>query len=562
MESKTNFSLFDIYSKRASFFYNNQEKIGSFFSCFLTIIYILVSLSLFFYYLTKVIKRTEMKVYDTTIYNQEMPRLKIDSSDLYFAFGLENSIHSKRYIDETIYYPKILFINQIKEDEGFKTIEEKELAFERCKEENFGINYQSLFLKGELNSSYCLKDFNYNLNFVGGYKYEQMSYIQIKIFPCKNTSENNNHCKSQETIDYYLSSGYFSILLKNFGLNPSNYFSPIFPTLKDLFTTIDKQFYRSYVINLGVTEIHTDVSLFNEDLKKEKFLQYREVFQSFYFREKKDYLDGKEICIVQLKLDDAIIIQKRTYIKLTEILSKVGGCMELLYTIFSLLSLFVNKFDSQLKIINSIFSFNIKENKMCLKLKSLDFDSITMLSSNKNLIFSSKKTLYLNKFGFNNISNGNSNRNKIYIIGKKDSHISSNLDVSDNKKMMNNSLANSKISLTKDNLIKINKKDSSKSNELPKINYSEFNKDTLKTIYDFKEDINLNLFDYICRTKNAEKNKQFKLFNLGNSFYRKRMDIVHVFTLLLITEKVLLKSYGKQIYSLCKDTDFLYHKKY
>jgi hypothetical protein len=399
---------------------------------------------------------------------------------------------------------------------------------------------------------------------VGGYKYEQMSYIQIKIFPCKNTTDNNNHCKSQEVIDNHLSSGYFSILLKNFGLNPSNYLSPVFPTLKDLFTTIDKQFHRSYVINFGVTEIHTDTSLFKEVLKKEKFLQYREVFQSFYFREKKDYLDGKEICIVQLKLDDAIIIQKRTYIKLTEILSKVGGCMELLYTIFSLLSLFVNKFDSQLKIINSIFSFNIKENKMCLKLKSLDFDSITMLSSNKNLIFSSKKTLHLNKFGFNinNNFNSNNNRNKLFIISKNESHIYSNLDISDNKKMMNNSLVNNKISLTKDNLIKINKKDSSKSNELPKINYSEFNKDTLKTIYDFKEDINLSFFDYICRTKNAEKNKQFKLFNLGNSFYRKRMDIVHVFTLLLITEKVLLKSYGKQIYSLCKDTDFLYHKKY
>ena len=148
MESKTNFSFFDIYSKRASFFYNNQEKIGSFFGCFLTIVYVLASLSLFFYYLTKVFKRTEMKVYDTTIYNQEMPRLNINSSDLYFAFGLGKSIHSKMYIDETIYYPKILFINQIKEDGGFKTIEEKELAFERCKEENFGINYQSLFFKG------------------------------------------------------------------------------------------------------------------------------------------------------------------------------------------------------------------------------------------------------------------------------------------------------------------------------------------------------------------------------------------------------------------------------
>lgn len=425
MESKTNYFFFDIYSKRASFYYNNNEKIGSFFGCFLTIVYVLASLLLLFYYLIKVFTRSEMKVYDTTIYNKEMPRMNINSSDLYFAFGLEKSLHSERFIDETIYYPKILFINQIKENGGFKTIEEKELAYERCKEENFGINYKSLFLKGELNSSYCLKNFNYTLNFVGGYKYEQMSYIQIKIFPCKNTTENKNHCKSQDIIDYYLSSGYFSIILKNFGLNPSNYFSPIFPTLKDLSTTIDKQFYRSYIINLGVTEIHTDISLINEVFKKEKFLQYREVFQSFYFMGEKDYLDGKEICIVQLKLDDAIIIQKRTYTKLTEILSKVGGCMELLYTIFSLLSLFVNKFNSQLKIINSIFSFNIKENKMCLKLKSLDFDSITMLSSNKNLMFSSKKTLHLNKLGFkdNNIKN----KNKFFIINNNESHFSSKI---------------------------------------------------------------------------------------------------------------------------------------
>lgn len=131
--------------------------------------------------------------------------------------------------------------------------------------------------------------------------------------------------------------------------------------------------------------------------------------------------------------------------------------------------------------------------------------------------------------------------------------------------MMNNSLINGingRIDIHKDNILKINKKKSLKSNELPKVNYSEFNRDTLKTITDFKEHINLNLFDYVCRTKNDEKNKQFQLYKLGISFYKKRMDIVHVFTLLLITEKVLLKSYGKQIYSLCKDNDFLYHKKH
>ena len=36
MESKFNLLFFDIYSKRASFYYNNHEKIGSYLGLFLT----------------------------------------------------------------------------------------------------------------------------------------------------------------------------------------------------------------------------------------------------------------------------------------------------------------------------------------------------------------------------------------------------------------------------------------------------------------------------------------------------------------------------------------------
>ena len=164
-----------------------------------------------------------------------------------------------------------------------------------------------------MNNSYCLKDFDYNLTFAGGYKYEKMSYMRIKIFPCVNTTENNNHCKSREVIDYHLTSGYFSILIKDFGLNPSNFNVPILPTLQDLYTNIDKRILRNFIINFGVTEIHTDISLFKENIEKVKYLQYRDHFQNFQFREETDYLEGKEFCVTQLKLDDTIIIQKRTY---------------------------------------------------------------------------------------------------------------------------------------------------------------------------------------------------------------------------------------------------------
>lgn len=60
-----NFLYFDIYSKKITFFYNNKEKISSYFGLFLTIIYILVSLILFIYYFIVTIERSQMKVYDS-----------------------------------------------------------------------------------------------------------------------------------------------------------------------------------------------------------------------------------------------------------------------------------------------------------------------------------------------------------------------------------------------------------------------------------------------------------------------------------------------------------------
>lgn len=358
---KINYLYFDMYSKRASFFYNNQEKIGSYFGLFLTILYILFLLLLFFYNLILTVKRKEIKVYDSSIYAQKMPSITINSDNLYFAFGVEHPKTNLRFIDETIYYPQILFIDRVKQNGEFKTITKKVLDVERCKEENFGKNYQHLFIKGELNSSYCLKDFNYNLTLAGGYKYEQMSYIRIKLFQCTNASENNNHCKSQEEIAQYLTNGYFSILVKNFGLNPSNYSFPVLPTLQDLYTTIDKRLYRNFVINFGITEIHTDNGLINQNINIQKYLQYRQTIDSFSFANEDGIKNGKEFCIAQLRLDDNIFIQKRAYTKISEICSRIGGYMQLLYAAFSLISIFINKITNEVKIINSIFKFNIKK---------------------------------------------------------------------------------------------------------------------------------------------------------------------------------------------------------
>ena len=479
------------------------------------------------------VKRKEIKVYDSSIYAQKMPTITINSNNLYFAFGVEHPMTNLRFIDETIYYPQILFIDRIKENGEFKTITKKVLDVERCKEENFGKNYQHFFIKGELNTSYCLKNFNYNLTLAGGYKYEQMTYIRIKLFQCTNTSENNNHCKPKEEIERYLTNSYFSILVKDFGLNPSNYSFPILPTLQDLYTTIDKRLYRNFVINFGVTEIHTDRGLINQQIDVQKYLQYRQTIDSFSLANEESYTKDKEFCITQLKLDDTIFIQKRAYTKINEMFSRIGGYMQLLYASFSLISALINKITNEVKIINSIFKFNIKKNRMILRfnnLKELESPNVLIMPSRKSIL-KIKELEFVNKNNFikninnlnssvlNNSDNKNIKNTQSFINNTNNENIIENINTNINSK---NIKSNNKLNLY------INKKEE----ESIKQNDEFSMKNPKDFMRDYNDKINLNFFQYFFCKKNKKIRKQIDSFNLVIAFYRKKMDLILYCTIL------------------------------
>jgi hypothetical protein len=502
------------------------------------------------------LKRNNIVIYDSKKFTHELPIVNINSSNFYFAFGLENKETLNRFIDESIYYPEIVFIDGTKVNGEFVINSKKNLEYEECKEENFGKNFQHLLLRGELNNSYCLKDVNFNLSLIGGFKYEKMSYISIKIFPCKNTTKNNNHCRSQKEIDKFFSNVYLSFLIKDIGLNPENFSSPEIPIFRDLDTIIDKRLYRRMILKYGVTEVLTDEGLISENVRTINYLQFREVFQSFSFLEEEDYKNGTDLCLIQLRLDDTIHIQKRKYTKLSEIFSRIGGYMQFIYTLFSILALFLNKLNLELKIINSIFNFDLEKKKMALKYQSLrDFDSITIPRYNRNLIFSSRRSVRSSK------KSSNAERSQNYLVSNQ--NISSifekskerKIDDSQSSKIEINRSKNPNIqSLSVKNIKKVKNRKSLSKNEnvinytklnLPKLNMPtnaiNYHQDSNTNLKKFNEKIDFNLFDYLLRKKNALIKRKIELYKLGINFYKKRMDLIHVFTLLLITEKILLK---------------------
>ena len=575
-----NFLSLDIYAKRVGFFFNNQERIGSYFGLFLTVLYVIASIVLFIYYLILTIERKEIKVYDSTLYAQEMPYIELDKNSFYFAFGLEDPLTLNRFVDETIYKAEVVFIDRVKINGEFVTIAKDTLALEKCKVENFGKNYQHLFIEGELKNSYCLKDFDYNLTFYGGFKYERMSYLRIKIFPCKNSTENNDHCQPQEQIDHYLTSGYFSILMKDIGLNPSNYTYPTLPTLQDLYTTVDRRLYKNYILNFGLTEIHTDTGLIEQSIQKQKYIQFRKEISTFSFRDVSEYLAGNEICLIQIRLDDTILVEKRAYTKISEILSLIGGYMQLMNTVFLLISMLVNKIASELKIINSIFNFNLKKNKIILKYQNLQsLNTMNIPKQTNNLNLSAQKPVKIIK----TIESENNKTNNNLIL--KNNNTTTNIITSSLKsseKNINNSILKNKsyktykINMNKNNYINpfndqkmktINSDMNLKKDSIEVEDNSNGNND-LKIIVstkncsfsEYNKEIDITLFGYFCPGKNISRKRMIGLYNLGNAFYKRRMDIVVVFSHLLLTEKILLKNSCKFIYPTCREIELLYPK--
>ena len=590
------FLNFDIYSKRIGFFFNEKEKIGTFFGLFLSLLYILIFLAFFAIHIFFTIKRVNIRIYDTTVYLKDIPNININPNLIYFAFGLEDPKKTYRFIDESIYYPKIFFYEKKKINEDINIKEKKELEYEICQKENFGSDYENLLNEDELNNSYCLK--NYNLSLTGGYNHNKMSYINIYLYPCINNTENNNHCKPQEIIDSYLKGGYFSILIKDIGLDPKNYTSPVIHTLKKLHTTIDKSIHKEYIIYYAITEIKTDTGLFSEKIKTEKYIQFKNEYELFYFRNESDYYNDNEIISLEVRLEEKIYIQKRTYRKIYEVFYIIGGYMQFINIIFSLLALLSNSIIPELKILNGIFNFNLKEKKMTLRIHSIkDFNSIVF---KKNLYFPSDKQL--NNLSIKMPNNNNNNVSKNSLIGCDNDNNSSQVNIFNRKhnslviikenenenekssyivkkplfnqankqfngnKIYNNFNSNNNNNNTNNNNTNNNNTNNNITNNNNTNNNITNNNENIKKKYIYRvgsffpklmgndkksnssilksyiDQLYFNIFDYYCFRICSNKKKDIEMYNLALSLYRKRMDIINVFTLLFFSEKNCLQT--------------------
>ena len=150
------------------------------------------------------------------------------------------------------------------------------MELERCKLEKFGTNYRDKFKSKPLNNFYCFKEINETL--MGHFSYDIYSLFYISFFPCVNKTENNNHCKSIEEIDYYLNGTFLSIELQDVEMTPQFYNTPARARDKDIYTTVGKKLFQELHIFFQIVNVETDMDFLGlnnfQNFETKKFLKF------------------------------------------------------------------------------------------------------------------------------------------------------------------------------------------------------------------------------------------------------------------------------------------------
>ena len=563
----------DIYSRRISFFFRGKEKISSKFGFFLTSLYIIISIVLFLNYFIRTISRENVTASDSTIFTDTLPSIQINPEIFNLAFGLEHPKKISRFIDETIYYPKAVYYEKVKQNGFFTTRIQQEIKIGKCRELKNKNKFKSLLGNDDLNNSYCFIDYDFPLK--GGYKYNEIGYIKINIYPCVNQSDNNSYCQPKEVIDKFFENNHFSILAKDTALIPNNYTNPGMDVLLNTYTSIDKLMKKDYIIKFALTEIETDSGFFVQNIRKDKYLKYIKDFDQFFFVESDYLFSGNEILTLTIRLDDNIYFQKRTYTKMAEVFATTGGYMQLLYTVFGLISILTKKMNIEKKLLNSLFYFNVKQRKVILSIeykKKLNYVTTKTFiektdnpmkdtneisknnNKNKNINFIpylAKKSPLIKKYSKMKSDKNNKSKFLLTIPRKsvsygKDDQIHKIINGQNDASidgLINNSIT--KNNFAKHTSIQPNKTvGGKKENELNKAKIdriyirskSKESDNSLKFEKDHVCNIKFNIFQYYCLWKYTNKNVHIELFKFAYNFFKSQMDIINFFNIIILTQ--------------------------
>ena len=379
-----------MFGKQPELYYKGRPKKTSWMGRILSILFVAIYCAFLLYKVIRMFQKKDVTFYDRFTYLKEPSKVKITNENFYGGFALEDPDTYDAFIDERIYIPKAYFKRAEKKGDKF-IWDIVELEIEQCKLENFGSIYQENYKSKNLSNYYCIKNMDFYLE--GHFSYDLYSFLYFQFFPCVNTSEKQN-CKPIEIIDKYLKNTFVQFEWQDIELNSKNYSNPINPRNADIYTTVGKELFKEIHAFFQVVRIETDLDFigFNEYeyMKADIYLKYDEMLiMSNLIENDLNETDNSSLCDFTIKLSEDVRIHRRTYTNIITILGDVGGLMEVVFTLFRLITSLSVDILYDISLVNNLFNFNLSKKVIILRDKKLK-QNISLKDISQN-VYSKRK---------------------------------------------------------------------------------------------------------------------------------------------------------------------------
>lgn len=266
-----------------------------------------------------------------------------------------------------------------------------------CNQTRNPINF---FSKQQLENSFCLTNYDFSLG--GTWDDTTFNSFAIDIFLCDNTTRKN--CLSYNDQIEVLKDKLFNVYIEADKVNSIKYDDPIVKVMNNIYFQIDINQYKLIEIFYKTVIVQTNKGWLFEN----KVYNYGIRLDYNYYDNTVilNRSENNKISTILLFSSRKESIYERKYVTIFDIISNLGGLIEIIIISFMMVSNSISKKLMNIKLINTLFEFNdlsrlvFRDNKI---LKSNLGNMVKHSNSYSNNDFSNKSKIKLNSALINNL---------------------------------------------------------------------------------------------------------------------------------------------------------------
>ena len=376
---------FDIFGEPFVFTTNKNQYFKSYFGGVMSIISIFLILAISFTLSRDIFLRIEPRISIDSYPLSEIPFYNITNDNFFLAFrfesSMENIIDFKNYF---IINLDVIKYNIHRDDWTYQTI--TQLTYNNCSKLIDKSTFDNSSLKAITLGYNCIDFTNLQKNNtkLGGHwvEHETMIYLSLSVNLCNKAL--NENCKSTKEAVKFLEDDIIYLTIINPGFKYSNLDNKISNPLKrsiqpQYLSLSPKQYLIASNLFYNITS-YDDQSYLFEDYVKKDYL----AFDNYRFEPRpqnevvgNNLLDNYDVslCEVNFYFSRNILIYKRSFMKLLELLSLIGGFMSITFSFVGFFCKYYNIFKRNIALMSDSFCFIDGEQNQVFNLSNSSIDN-------------------------------------------------------------------------------------------------------------------------------------------------------------------------------------------